>query len=162
MPPIEPVRHLIDFATSKASDGLSRIEENSKNYETSAISDSHDVLDAELKGENVSELLAQKAIHERETEILEHEMDNVREELGLEPHTHHAVDEEVRKLESSPGSPEPKVDLHDEEEESKSSNEQDKSLNKSGAKSNKHRSPVHLHVDLTLNESSPNFVVKEE
>lgn len=162
MPRVEPVRHLIDFATSKASDGFSKIDETSKNYETSVLSDSHDILDAELKGENVSELLAQKAIHERETEILEHEMDHVREELGLEPHSHQDIDEEIRKLESGPGSPEPKMYFNEDEEESKSSNDHEKSLNKSSTKSHKQRSPVHLHVDLTLNENAPDFVVKEE
>jgi hypothetical protein len=58
---VEPSKPLTDFATSKASDGFSRKEHD-------VIVDSHDLLEAQLMGENIQDLIIDKVLHKREEE----------------------------------------------------------------------------------------------
>jgi excinuclease UvrABC ATPase subunit len=59
---VEPSKPLTDFATSKASDGFSRKEHD-------VIVESHDLLEAQLMGENIQDLIIDKVLHKREEEF---------------------------------------------------------------------------------------------
>jgi hypothetical protein len=71
---VEPSKPLTDFATSKASDGFSRKEHD-------VIADSHDLLEAQLMGENIQDLIIDKVLHKREDEY-KLEEDMLDSELG--------------------------------------------------------------------------------
>ena len=99
LPRVEPSRPLTDFATSKASDGNSQYADPNLATDLEVIEESMDVVDmVDMKGGSLARAAGGQVVQERETMMLEHEIDQMRQDLGLEEGEHELVDEEVKQM----------------------------------------------------------------